>query len=278
MALHPLMLAALAVPLSAWLLPAALPRGLPRRAPRAAAAGGGDGAGDDAQEMRKFMLEKIREEPFRGMREDGTGTDDEIAEAPEDVAETMRPPEADANDFSVSKRGEYDGVDDPLDAEWRAASEARITALVEGAPQGVVVDSITWSHQAVRVYIKRPGDGDDAEPLDIETVAAITRVLLDSYEADDPELVLQRLEFEVSSPTTSTLTSQRQYEAYKGFDVLVDTNEPFKNKRKGIAGKLVSRDTEELVINQKGRMVRIPEFLVGEVRLAKAKLEPGDSA
>lgn len=72
------------------------------------------------------------------------------------------------------------------------------------------------------------------------------------------------------------LTTEREFKSFKGFDVIVTTCEPFKDKRDPIRGKLVGRDVHETKINVKGRIVRIPNFLVAEVRLPEAKIEQED--
>ena len=86
-----------------------------------------------------------------------------------------------------------------------------------------------------------------------------------------PAFVLQ-----VSSPGVSnTLSSDKDFAAFKGFDVTVTTNAEFKKKTK-FEGTLVGRDDEVLTINLKGRAQKLPRSIVAEVRMPDAKTEPGD--
>ena len=86
-----------------------------------------------------------------------------------------------------------------------------------------------------------------------------------------PAFVLQ-----VSSPGVSnTLSSDKDFAAFKGFDVTVTTNAEFKKKTK-FEGTLVGRDAEFVTINLKGRLQKIPIELVEAVRLPTAQTEAGD--
>ena len=78
-----------------------------------------------------------------------------------------------------------------------------------------------------------------------------------------------------TSPGASDLiTTQAAFEAFKGFDVTVRTLNPIEGgEERIIEGRLQERTTTDVVINVKGRMVKIPWHLVGEVRLPPAKSE-----
>ncbi len=72
---------------------------------------------------------------------------------------------------------------------------------------------------------------------------------------------------EISSPGISRqLTTDREFIAFKGFDVMVTTSEPFEGKHE-VTGKLSSRDEEALRLNQKGRAVAIPRQIITKVQL-----------
>ena len=87
--------------------------------------------------------------------------------------------------------------------------------------------------------------------------------------------MLARHGVEVTSPGASDLiTTQAAFEAFKGFDVTVRTLNPIDGgEERIIEGRLQERTTTDVVINVKGRMVKIPWHLVGEVRLPPAKSE-----
>ena len=77
------------------------------------------------------------------------------------------------------------------------------------------------------------------------------------------------------SGVSNTLSSDKDFAAFKGFDVTVTTNAEFKKKTK-FEGTLVGRDAEFVTINLKGRLQKIPIELVEAVRLPTAQTEAGD--
>jgi ribosome maturation factor RimP len=80
-------------------------------------------------------------------------------------------------------------------------------------------------------------------------------------------------DIEITTPGVSDeLSSQKHFEAFKGFDVIVETEDPWKSNRV-LEGTLASRDALELTINMKGRMVRIPNEMVKAVKLPKSLRE-----
>ena len=94
-------------------------------------------------------------------------------------------------------------------------------------------------------------------------------------EGEHAQIVVARHGVEVTSPGASDLiTTQAAFEAFKGFDVTVRTLNPIDGgEERVIEGRLQERTTTDVVINVKGRMVKIPWHLVGEVRLPPAKSE-----
>lgn len=72
---------------------------------------------------------------------------------------------------------------------------------------------------------------------------------------------------EISSPGISrSLTSDREFISFKGFPVLVTTNEPYSGHTTW-TGRLVRRDEKAVCLNLKGRTVSIPRHLVSQVQL-----------
>jgi len=64
------------------------------------------------------------------------------------------------------------------------------------------------------------------------------------------------------------LTAEREFTAFKGFDVVVELTMPEGVRgRDPIKGKLVGRDVHETTVSVKGRNVRIPNYFVEAVRL-----------
>ena len=102
---------------------------------------------------------------------------------------------------------------------------------------------------------------------------------LSSFVDEQDEATMEALPpflLEVSSPgLSSILTTDLDFSAFKGFPVTATTTEPFKDKTVW-EGTLVGRDDEFVTINLKGRLVKLPRSIVGEVALPKSKREPGD--
>ena len=121
--------------------------------------------------------------------------------------------------------------------------------------------------------------------VDMDGVGVLAGSIIEALQlAEDDEDsnvndVLARHEIIVTSPGVSNiLETQKQFDAFTGFDVIVHTIDPFNsgNGRK-LEGKLMSRDAMDLHIGQKGRKVSIPNNFVDYVELPKAKREAGDT-
>lgn len=83
-------------------------------------------------------------------------------------------------------------------------------------------------------------------------------------------------EIEVTTPGASDELEGIMFEAYRGFDVIVEALDPKKEgKVQVIEGKLVDRDEKKTTVNVKGRMRKIKNDLILTVKLPKAKREKG---
>ncbi len=72
---------------------------------------------------------------------------------------------------------------------------------------------------------------------------------------------------EVSSPgITRNLTTDREFITFKGFSVIVTTFAPYKNQKLW-KGKLQGRDENNVYLNQKGKIITIPQDLVAKVQI-----------
>mmetsp|Transcript_16099 Transcript_16099/g.37317 ORF Transcript_16099/g.37317 Transcript_16099/m.37317 type:complete len:291 (-) Transcript_16099:407-1279(-) len=82
---------------------------------------------------------------------------------------------------------------------------------------------------------------------------------------------------EVTTPGVSDelVPGTPQFDAFKGFEVLVEQLDPKKKKTKIVEGRLVERDDEFTVVNIKGRMKKMKNETVLSIRLPKAKKEKG---
>jgi len=171
--------------------------------------------------------------------------------------------------------GETDGCEDPLDAPWRIEAQQIIKDVTEQS--GLELYDVLWSLREVEVTVT--ARADDLDGLTVDKLSNLARSLNDALEVREDDLrVLSRHELIVATPgSPDLLTTERQFEAFKGFDVIVKTWDPEDNPRE-ILGKLVDRTTTELTINLKGRIVTIPCTLIEEVRLPPALIEDGDAA
>jgi ribosome maturation factor RimP len=84
---------------------------------------------------------------------------------------------------------------------------------------------------------------------------------------DAADLIPDAYVLEVSSPGISrSLTTDREFSSFKGFNVTITTSEPFEGQ-KVRSGQLIRRDETAVYLNQKGRTIAIPRELVRTVQL-----------
>jgi ribosome maturation factor RimP len=126
-----------------------------------------------------------------------------------------------------------------------------------------VVDAVFHTHQnppILRVDIRNLSTDtglDDCERMShaLETALDAASIIPEGY-------VL-----EVSSPGVSdTLSSDRDFRSFRGFPVLVTTQQPFQGNTQWI-GNLVGRDDETVRVTQRGRVIAIPRATVAQVQL-----------
>ncbi len=86
---------------------------------------------------------------------------------------------------------------------------------------------------------------------------------------DESKIIPDTLNYvlEISSPGTSRdLTTDREFNAFKGFGITIKTSELYEGKEEW-KGQLVNRDSEKIIISQKGKIHAIPRHLVTKVQL-----------
>lgn len=99
----------------------------------------------------------------------------------------------------------------------------------------------------------------------LENCEQMSRILEEKLDLD--EIVPGAYVLEISSPGISrTLTTEREFIAFKGFGVTVKTFAPYKNKKQW-QGRLQLRDETAVHINDKGRAIAIPRDLIAKVQL-----------
>ena len=165
----------------------------------------------------------------------------------------------------VRRAGESVGIqnDDDMTVEWKTG---KIVVTVKGS-----------------VYVSNPDDSTDsddegqtAEPAQGVDVTKLAKAI-NSYLDDDGIglAIAEAHEIEVTTPGASDELSGVMFEAYRGFEVIAQQQDPKSNKIKQIQGKLVERNDEFTVVNIKGRMKKMKNETVLSVKLPKAKKEKG---
>lgn len=99
----------------------------------------------------------------------------------------------------------------------------------------------------------------------LENCEQMSRILEEKL--DLTEIIPGAYVLEISSPGISrTLTTEREFVAFKGFAVNIKTFAPYKSKKEW-KGRLQERDETAIHINQKGKAIAIPRELVARVQL-----------
>mmetsp|Transcript_689 Transcript_689/g.1669 ORF Transcript_689/g.1669 Transcript_689/m.1669 type:complete len:409 (-) Transcript_689:670-1896(-) len=109
--------------------------------------------------------------------------------------------------------------------------------------------------------------------IDTAALSTIAGVILQALEEVEDDLrVLERHELVLASPgAPDVLETQKQFNAYRGENVIVETQDPWESNRT-LKGKLVDRNAMDVLINQKGRLVTIPNCFVKCVRIPAANV------
>lgn len=114
----------------------------------------------------------------------------------------------------------------------------------------------------------------DAEHLKIDTaaVSTVAGAIMDALETVEEKLrILDRHEVVLTSPgAPDVIETQKQFDEHRGWDVAVETQDPWDSNRT-LRGKLIDRNSMDILLNVKGRMVTIPQNFVKCVRLPAAK-------
>ena len=126
-----------------------------------------------------------------------------------------------------------------------------------------LVDAVFQTNKTppiLRIDVRDP-NGDTS----LENCEQMSRILEEKL--DLTEIIPGAYVLEISSPGISrTLTTEREFIAFKGFAVTIKTFAPYKNKKEW-KGRLQQRDETAIHINQKGKAITIPRDLVAKVQL-----------
>lgn len=126
-----------------------------------------------------------------------------------------------------------------------------------------LVDAVFQTNKkpaVLRIDVRNPTSDTSLE--DCERMSRALEAQLDISEIVPGSYVL-----EISSPGISrTLTTEREFIAFKGFAVTVKTFAPYKQQKEW-SGNLQGRDEAKIYLNQKGKAIAIPRELVAKVSL-----------
>lgn len=105
----------------------------------------------------------------------------------------------------------------------------------------------------LRVVIRTLEAGADTSHAHCEAMSRALEAELDQSDQIPGNYVL-----EISSPGVSThLTSDREFEVFRGFPVAIQVDPPYKDKSCWL-GNLVGRDHDSVHLSIKGRAIKIP--------------------
>ena len=192
-----------------------------------------------------------------------------------------------------------------MDAPWRIEGEqiihdaaASVGATVEAVTWGMAMCTVTISDTSgvkkdAGEYLEERRKRDESyqymredreavvteDAVDMSGISVVAGTIIEALqEAEDRDVdVLSRHEIIVTSPGVSNvLETQKQFDSFKGFDVIVQTIDPLGSNRI-LEGKLLERTALDTFITQKGKKVTIPNNFIDYVELPKAKREKGDN-
>mmetsp|Transcript_17556 Transcript_17556/g.38293 ORF Transcript_17556/g.38293 Transcript_17556/m.38293 type:complete len:422 (+) Transcript_17556:116-1381(+) len=143
----------------------------------------------------------------------------------------------------------------------------------------LIRNEVTRAEYAMRGFedeklrmLETPKPASDAQKsihkVDTMALSTIAGSILGALEEVEEELqVLERHELVLASPgPPDVLETQKQFNAFRGENVIVETQDPWKSNRT-LKGRLVDRNSMDVFINQKGRLVTIPNVFVKCVRI-----------
>lgn len=136
-------------------------------------------------------------------------------------------------------------------------------------------DMAGFTDEEIGDFERSPVEKDSIKNYMVDSlkISTVAKAILDGLEQVEEELlILERHEMILTTPSEDDiLDTQREFDAYRGFDVAVETQDPWDSNRV-LRGKLLERNSMDVIINKKGRMVTIPLNFVKCVRM----MQPND--
>ena len=163
-----------------------------------------------------------------------------------------------------------------LPDDWKGQVELIIRQVIQ--KQGLYVQKIFWAQGRVEVVISASDDPSNPIGPSVSALQQCHRSMYDEFELREEELaVVTKFEIIVASPGIGEiLRSDQDFVSFKGFTVSVSTTEIYRKKTL-FEGTLVERNTDDVCISLKGRIIKIPRAVVNQVRLPKPKYESTDT-
>lgn len=109
---------------------------------------------------------------------------------------------------------------------------------------------------------------EDIPIVDTAALSTVAGAIIAALQDAEPKLrVLSRHELVLGSPgPPDVLETQKQFDANRGEKVVVETQDPWESNRV-LKGRLLDRNSMDVLINKKGRMVTIPLNFVKCVKI-----------
>lgn len=185
----------------------------------------------------------------------------------------------------IRKAGEQCGVEkeEDLTIEWKAGKivvtvhgQVYVSVEREEEAEDMEDDSVEDDLLESTVLAENDSDEESKPPRGVD-VTALARAINAALDDDGIGLMIAEVhEIEVTTPGASEeLRGPTMFEAYRGFDVICQQQDPKTQNTKTIEGRLVERNDEFTIVNVKGRMKKMKNESVLSVRLPKAKTEKG---
>jgi ribosome maturation factor RimP len=193
----------------------------------------------------------------------------------------------DENEIEIDLIKEEDFMDDNDDDVGEENSVDSTTGVDEVDDRDPTIDPPTNESintvvmSTAKNYVPENDTAESAESttdsVDLTLLARSINVALDDGEDGIGTRITEQYEIEVSTPgiISDEITTPRMFAAYRGFDVIVHYFDPKKKVMKQHEGRLVEKNEEYVIINQKGRMKHFKNIHVQAVKLPKFKSEKG---
>lgn len=202
-------------------------------------------------------------DPFDENPEDIWADEDDVLHQRETEEEAAEAAERKLKMYATKDDG--DPVDEPHVQNQTPDDDVQL--YINEETRDDVAIKVTEEEQLRREELEQPIDLDTIR-INTAALSLVAGAILEALKTVEDELqVLSRHEVLLTSPgPDDVIETQRQFDAYRGTPVIVETQDPFESNRT-LKGRLVDRNSMDLLINQKGHLVTIPLNFVKCVRL-----------